>query len=99
YRLITPAPLTFLAIRILRLARLGENLLNFAFVLSVHFSDAYQTTGLACVVVNSFPDAERRRGGPISSRTDDHAKHQNRGVKRFHQNSKIQSQFVSCCYR
>src|SRR5215471_2557107 len=68
HRLITAAPFTFLAIRILRLARLGKNLLNFAFVLSVHFSYAYQTTGLACVIVNSFPEAERRRVGRIHGR-------------------------------
>src|SRR5215467_178996 len=65
HRLITPAPFAFLAIRILRLARLGKNLLNFAFVLSVHFFYAYQTTGLACVIVNSLPKAERRRVGRI----------------------------------
>src|SRR5262244_1011350 len=70
HRLITPAPLTFLAIRILRLARLGKNLLNFAFVLSVHFSDAYQTTGLACGIVNRLPEAERRKISGMSSETD-----------------------------
>src|SRR5215510_5944292 len=88
HRLIAPAPFAFFAIRILRLARLGKNLLNFAFVLSVHFSYAYQTTGLACVVVNSFPEAERRRVDRKSSGTDDDENHQKRGVKRFHQNSK-----------
>src|SRR5215510_12472350 len=88
HRLIAPAPFAFFAIRILRLARIGKNLLNFAFVLSVHFSYAYQTTGLACVVVNSFPEAERRRVDRKSSGTDDDENHQKRGVKRFHQNSK-----------
>src|SRR5262249_8257894 len=71
HRLITPAPFAFLAIRILRLAPLGKNLLNFAFVFSVHFSYAYQATGLACVSVNSRPKAERRKIGGISSERDD----------------------------
>jgi hypothetical protein len=92
--LIAPAPFAFLAIRILRLARLGKNLLNFAFVLSVHFSYAYQATGLACVVVNSFPEAERRRVGRISSGTDDDENHQKRGVKRFHRTANP----VSICF-
>src|SRR5215471_4580841 len=96
HRLITPAPLTFLAIRILRLARLGKNLLNFAFVLSVHFSNAYQATGLACVIVNSFPEAGWRKLGRISSGTDDDENHEKRGVKRFHQNSKSSLNFLCC---
>jgi hypothetical protein len=47
HRLIAPDTCAFLALGICLLAWLGENFFNFAFLLSVDFPDAHQTSRLS----------------------------------------------------